>query len=541
MDTGLYGATLPEAKIGRAASSGRSDRVGGCERPDVVVVGSGFGGAVTAARLAEQGLKVLVLERGPWWQGAPSASDASPFPRGPLGMRRALRGVQWARGRRGRAITVNRRGLLELSVFEHTCALSASGVGGGSLVYADGQSQPDDAYFDDFPAEVTGDEMRGYYDRVRSVLAPSPIPERPWRSDAFARGAAANGFGQVEYPDLAVDWRDGSARRKDAPYASMVILGCDHDGKRSLDRTYIPIAIRHGAEVRAMSEVVAIARARDGYRVDWVDDARRRRCWVKTPRLVLAAGTLGTLRLLFGARDRDRSLQLPDSLGRGFSAGGDVMSIVAGHAGTSDAGLGPSPGAILMVQRDGVHRWAIVESGLPVDLLPLPAAVRARLRNTVALGGMSRDSSAAQVTFDGRAIRSAVGRDADPELYAEIERATAQIADSYGAKRVLVNLPAGPGSSLMFTAHPLGGARMADRPEDGVVDHRGEVFGNSGLFVADAAAFSRAPGCPPSMTIAALAERQSELIGEAAGLTRQADRARPQLTTATAQFNQQAR
>ena len=80
------------------------------------------------------------------------------------------------------------------------------------------------------------------------------------------------------------------------------------------------------------------------------------------------------------------------------------------------------------------------------------------------------------------------------------------------AKRTFLNIPGGRGSDWLLSVHPMGGASIADTPEHGLVNHAGEVFGNPGLFVADAAAFPSAPGFPPSMTIAALAERQAELI-----------------------------
>ena len=150
----------------------------GARRPDAIVIGSGFGGAVSAARLAERGLNILLLERGPWW-GDTSAAPHNlrrPYPHGLWGLRSAVRDVRWAAGKRSRCVLLNRGGLLEIHRFARLIALTASGVGGGSLIYADVQAQPEDRFFDYFPAEISAQEMAPYYQRVRQMLQPSPLP-----------------------------------------------------------------------------------------------------------------------------------------------------------------------------------------------------------------------------------------------------------------------------------------------------------------------------------------------------------------------------
>ena len=124
-------------------------------------------------------------------------------------------------------------------------------------------------------------------------------------------------------------------------HASTYLLGCEHPGKRTLARTYIPGAIGHGADVRELSEVDAIERDDGQYTVHWVDHATRRRHRARSPRVILAAGTLGTLRLLFAARDRDRTLELPPSLGRRFSPGGDMAALAYRCKGVDGLSLRP--------------------------------------------------------------------------------------------------------------------------------------------------------------------------------------------------------
>ena len=87
-----------------------------------------------------------------------------------------------------------------------------------------------------------------------------------------------------------------------------------------------------------------------------------------------------------------------------------------------------------------------------------------------------------------------------------------QVTVAYRPRRTWLNAPAGRGATRLATVHPLGGCAVGRTPEDGVVDHRGQVFGHPGLYVADGSLYPRSPGVPPSLTIAALAERQAALM-----------------------------
>lgn len=160
----------------------------------------------------------------------------------------------------------------------------------------------------------------------------------------------------------------------------------------------------------------------------------------------------------------------------------------------------------------GTHRFLLGAVGLPVHVLPLPEFVRRWLKRSTFLLCMGRDASSGTTRFDGMGVTTDIGRSFDRALYAEMEGTVARVASYYDPKRLLVPFLAGGDREALFTVHPLGGCSIGRSADDGVADHRGEVFGYSGLFVADGSLYPRSPGIAPSMTIAALAERQASLM-----------------------------
>lgn len=480
------------------------------EHWDAIVVGTGFGGAVTAARLAERGARVLVLERGPFWGPGGRdrcAEERREFPRGTRGM---LRSVRSARRGRSRRLLVRADGLWELHRFDHLVALTASGVGGGSLVYTNMQVPAEPDYFRAFPAEITAEEIAPYYARVRAMLRPEPVPSALEKERAFERATRAAGLGPLRRPELAIAFGDdpstpvvrvnaAGVEQETCTYRGECILGCPQGAKTTLDLTYVPLALRAGATVRALAEVVAIGREASRWSVRFVDHVEDRASEARCDRLYLCAGTLASVRLLF-----ESGLALPSALGRGFSANGDHGSLLRGLPEPVSA-RGPSVGALARVPAEGPLRAMIAEMGVPGEALP--PLVSRYLRGSVALLAMGRDGARGTLTFRDGALHTDLSRDESPALLDELDRSTGAIADAYGARHARLNLPSGRAARTLGTVHPLGGARIASGPDQGVVDHLGRVFGQPGLFIVDGAILPDAPGVPPSMTIAALAER----------------------------------
>jgi cholesterol oxidase len=508
------------------------------EHFDVMVVGTGFGGSVSAARLAEGGMKVLVLERGPWWgpAGEALARDAKlrrSWPRGAVGSRKFVRNLRLARGRRSRELMFATDGLFELHRFEQLLTLTGSGVGGGSLIYTNIQVEPGPEFFAAFPDEIDASELAPHYQRVRAMLRPAPIPQRPDKNRAFEQAVSEAAGTRPTYPDLAIAWGEDPSHPRRVVNAAGVtqttcihcgecMLGCPTLAKTTLDITYVAAALQAGAKLRPLSEVVAIGErppARGGgYELRYIDrrDGAGRQHVAVADKLVLAAGTLNTLRLLFAARDRHRSLtRLPMTLGHGFSPNADLGALfMAARAHLHDSTRGPNFNAYLRVPEhgEGPSRYLVGEVGLPLSALPLPKFVARLLGTSGVLMAMGADASTGSLGFDGEFLRCEVGRELDPEIFAAIEAEAAKLSAAYRPKLSWINAPAGRGARKIASVHPLGGAAIGRHAGEGVVDHRGEVFGHPGLFVADGSLYPRAPGIPPSMTIAALAERQADLM-----------------------------
>ncbi|MGW0903381.1 GMC oxidoreductase [Streptomyces sp. NPDC002853] len=344
------------------------------EHVDVLIVGSGFGGSVAAGRLAQAGLAVVVMERG---QPYPPGS----FARTPAQASRAF----WAPGS-------GSYGLFDVRSFRHFDSVVASGLGGGSLIYANVLLRKDEHWFVDrqpLPGggheswPVSRADLDPHYDAVERVLTPTPYPmERPGFGDlpkARAMRTAAERLGlEHRLPPLAVSFApepggtpgislpitepDGvnlhGITRRTCRLCGECNIGCNEGAKNSLDHTYLSAARRHGADLRPGHEVLsARPAARGGYEVSYVrhdphqqgpNGARPPVRTLSCDRLVLAAGTYGTAHLLL--RSRRRLPGIGATLGTRFSGNGDLLSFAVRTKDNHDAfpgGVDPSRGPVI--------------------------------------------------------------------------------------------------------------------------------------------------------------------------------------------------
>jgi cholesterol oxidase len=293
--------------------------------------------------------------------------------------------------------------------------------------------------------------------------------------------------------------------------------------KITVDRAYLDEAEARGAVIRPQHSVTRIVPNADGYSVEFTHtlDGARHHGSLRARVVVVSAGTLGTVRLLLAARDRDRALpNISAALGARFSTNGDSGVLLVGPRWPLESG--PAPVATAWLDYWESDRLFLMDLGpLPVwkkrlaQLLPTLLWLRHRGRQAASphawiIGTMGFDHSPGRLFLDryGR-MRHAIVRD-DGGIAQRTRLRLKQLAEAAGA--TLLAPPTRPITRRSVTVHPLGGCALADSPQHGVCDPSGQVFGYPNLYLSDGSLLPTATGRPPSMTIAAVAERVAEGI-----------------------------
>ncbi|MGQ0572838.1 MAG: GMC family oxidoreductase N-terminal domain-containing protein [Pseudonocardia sp.] len=530
---------------------------------DVVVVGSGYGGAIAASRLARAGRRVCVLERG-------AELAAGDFPATAAQAARQLR-IDAPAGTTGDAT-----GLFDLRRNPDMTVLVGCGLGGTSLINAGVVLRADERVFADprWPAPLREPgALDEAYDQALAMLAPSPFPREDLpKLRALATGARALGV-PVTRPPVTVAFADGpnhvGVPRRACRECGDCVSGCNFGAKGSTDTTYLPDARRHGAEILTRVGVRRVSRTGDDWLVHYVPagygmerfDAPE--LFVRAGVVVLAAGSLGTTEILL--RSRERGLELSGRLGEGFTANGDMLAFAyncdepvlgAGHGTAVDRPpVGPCiTGLADLRGGDDVESGIVVQEGaMPGPLGPILAGglltaelldgtdtddgfgdrVRelGRTLRSVATGSggavdhtltflvMAHDRADGRMRLAGDRLRidwpAGGGEAAYRAVHDRLLAATAELGGTY-VRNPMASEALGQD---LVTVHPLGGAVMARDAAGGVVDHRGRVFAgrtgaavHEGLYVCDGSVVPRSLGVNPLLTISALAERCASLL-----------------------------
>lgn len=517
---------------------------------DYVVIGSGFGGSVSAMRLTEKGYRVLVLERG-------RRFEDDDFPKS-----------NWNLGRYLWAPALRCFGILQISPFRDVFVLHGAGVGGGSLGYAGVLMEPDERMFAAPAWRHLADWralLRPHYETAKRMLGVAPNPrlgpaDETLRHIARALGAEASFrptpvgvfFGEpgVEAPDPY--FNGAGPTRHGCIHCGGCMVGCRYDAKNTLTKNYLWFAERWGAVVRADREVRDIRPlddAADGARFEVEHRSasailRRRAERVRARNVVLSAGALGTMRLLFRCRDETRSLPrisprlgemvrtnseaLMGSLSRDasvdYSTGVAITSIFEADAVTTVEPVRYPAGSSAMRYLSGPLIDARTVGGrIARSLLAIVRRPMDFARTHLLPGWAQRTTILLIMQTTDHRLRLRLGRGiltlfrrglvSAPEPGTATSASTAEeigrrVTRDFAARTN--GIPAGSINEALLgipmTAHILGGCPIGWTAEEGVVDTEFRVHGYPGLSVVDGAIMPANPGVNPSLSIAALAE-----------------------------------
>ncbi|XXF75444.1 GMC family oxidoreductase [Myxococcaceae bacterium GXIMD 01537] len=536
----------------------------------VVVVGSGYGGAITASRLARAGQSVCVLERG-------KERVPGEFPRTGGQFLRETQ-VHLPGGEKADPQFGSNTGLFNLNLLGDLTIINGCGLGGTSLINAGVALRPDARILQDehwpaaFRADVGGALADGFA-RAERMLGSRPYPESaPPLTKLQTLEASARHLGAtLVRPPINVTFEEGvndaGVRQRPCTLCGDCATGCNPGAKNTVLMNYLPDAQRHGAELFTHVAVHHVERGPGHWRVYYHLMNVGREVF-KSPlqfltadHVILAAGTLGSTEILL--RSRAAGLSTSERLGQRFSANGDVMAFgynldvpvnAVGHGDDEDAEpVGPCITGIIDLRQDGpAEEGMVIEEGvipgpLAGYLPPVFAAMSAimgedtdsgfvdglaesvrmvdsvvrgphhgALRNTQTYLVMSHDDGGGELKLDGEGMRAAWP---DAGLQPSFQRvdtklraATAALGGTFVRNPTWTKLL---DKSLIVT-HPLGGCAMGDDAGKGVVDHEGRVFSgaagtdvHAGLYVCDGAVIPRSLGANPLLTISAVSERFS--------------------------------
>jgi cholesterol oxidase len=520
---------------------------------DFVIIGSGFGGSVSAMRLTEKGYSVLVLERGKRF------ADKD-FPKSNWNLRKYL----WLPALR-------LHGFFEMTFMNGLLAFHGSGVGGGSLVYGNVLIEPDDRLFASMSWSHLNDwktELRPHYAAARKMLGVTRNPRLTPADEVCKEIAQSLGHGHTFEPlPVGVFFGEENVRVADPYFGGAgpervgcnfcggCMVGCRFGAKNTLVKNYLYFAEKKGAEIIPEVKVTDIRPlTMDDRPPTAVKDARyavmyqsstspiKRKQTIFAKNVILAAGTIGTLELLFQCRDETKSLpKISGQLGNrvrtnsenivgvttrnrdvDFSKGIAITSIFSADEVTKVEPVRFADGqnfnrvmtAPLIEGTNNIFMrllktlWEVVAH--PWDFLYGKVFAHWARYSTILLV-MQTEENLTRIrlgrsffTFGRKGLVIQHEKEHSAEslpLAHKITRAFAEKVNGFTAAVFtdsLFNFPS--------TAHLMGGVPFGKDENDGVIDLNFEVFNYPGLYVVDGSVMPANPGVNPSLTITALAE-----------------------------------
>jgi cholesterol oxidase len=510
---------------------------------DFVIIGSGFGGSVSALRLAEKGYSVLVIEKG-------KKFTEEDFPKTNWNLKKWL----WLP-------TFGLYGIQKLTIFKHASILSGVGVGGGSLVYANTLPKPKSAFFNkgswaklnNWEAvlephyqtawEMLGAEINPYIgdsDKVFQELANTinkPQSFEPTKVSVY--------FGK---PNKTVDdpyFNGKGPTRTGCKLCGACMTGCRHNAKNTLDKNYLFLAEKLGVEILAEQEVVDVIANADlnNYTLTYQQSTTYfgKKKQVIANYVIFAGGVLGTVPLLLKLK-KNRLPLLSDRVGEMVRTNNEALILNTSLDKTKDFSEGIAIGSILELDQNshlepvrygkGSGFWRLLMLPLITEknffkrilkLIYTPFTspikwiktwfIKDFAKSTSVLLFMQHLDSTLKIKRGWVNSYTTLDKGEPPTAFIkeahEIARIHAQITNSKSQVMSLETL-----TGIPSTAHILGGAVMGSSKEEGVIDAENKIFGYPNLYVIDGSMISANLGVNPSLTITAIAEHAMSLIPE---------------------------
>lgn len=511
---------------------------------DYIIVGSGFGGSVSAFRLAQKGYNVLVIEKGKWFESKDFPKTNWNFPK-------------WIWLPKLRFF-----GIMKISFFRHITILSGTGVGGGSLVYGNTLPIPKSTFYNSGSWKDLANwekELAPFYQIALKMLGATKNPklfvadktlEKVARnmniSEKFAPTQVGVFFGE-ENVTVSDPYFDGEGpARTGCNFCGACMTGCRNNSKNTLDKNYLHLAQNYGAKIHAEEEVIDVKWVKQESEEHYVITSRKSTSFFKNKKtyhsrgIIFAGGVLGTLKLLLSLKKKSLP-KLSDRLGYDIRTNNETLLSVSSLEKESDYSKGVAIGSILHSDENthleicrygkGSNAWKLLHFpyaqgknlGIRVlrvfsNLVSSPIQyIKAYLKNewakkTVVLLFMQTLDSTIQFKkglFGGMISRMQSGKKPTPFIPESIELLNQYSDANNGVKSsFILETIAG----IPSTAHILGGAAMGKDRASGVIDSKNKVFGYENMYIIDGSMISANPGVNPSLSITAIAERAMSYI-----------------------------
>lgn len=511
---------------------------------DYIIIGSGFGGSVSALRLAEKGYKVLVLEKG-------KRLEAKDFPRSNWHLKRWL----WMP-------FMKFHGLFKITFFRHVATLSGVGVGGGSLVYANTLPIPKKSFFTaDTWAHLADweQELKPYYPLALKMLGTNRNPRL--ETGDIALQTLARQIGKEEHfettnvavffgePNKTVPdpyFSGAGPERTGCNFCGGCMTGCRYGAKNTLDKNYLYFAEKSGAVIQPESEVYDVSPldgkdGSEGYRVRWKRSTRffKQKGELTARGVVFSGGVLGTVKLLLKLK-RSSLPNLSDKVGYGVRTNSESLIGVTTFDKNTVFSDGVAIGSILHTDEyshlepvrysAGSGFWRLLMSPLAYgsnlfirlarflgDIIRHPVLnLRAAFiddwaKRTQILLFMQTINTTLRFSKGILGVKSSIIKGEHPTAFIPEAK---DLAEKYsqivnGKPFVLITETI---AGIPTTAHILGGCVMGKDREEGVIDRDNRVFGYRNMYICDGSMISANPGVNPSLSITALSERAMSKI-----------------------------